>query len=202
MADLTKIKYMVPTWSDIDQWVDKITKKIKKSDFKPEVVIALTRGGWVPARIICDHLIIKELYAIKTEHWGLTATRDGSAKLRDKISVDLTNKKVLIVDDITDTGQSLKLAMDHVYRHSPSVLKTATLIHISHSSVEPDFYAELMKEENWRWVIFPWNYREDIKNILSNYKDISDNYEEITDRIKKDINISVDPLLIKDLLTD
>jgi hypoxanthine phosphoribosyltransferase len=202
MADLTKIKYMVPTWADIDHWVDQVTKKIKKTDFKPEVVIALTRGGWVPARIICDHLIIKELYAIKTEHWGLTATRDGSAKLRDKIAVDLTNKKVLIVDDITDTGQSLKLAIDHVSQLTPSVLKTATLIHISHSSVQPDFYAELMKEEDWRWVIFPWNYREDIKNILSNYKNISGNYEEITNRIKKDININVDPLLIKDLLMD
>ncbi|NIU84484.1 MAG: phosphoribosyltransferase, partial [Candidatus Thorarchaeota archaeon] len=68
------------------------------------------------------------------------------------------------VDDITDTGESLKVAYEHVNSFNPKEIKTATLRHIKGSKFIPDYYGE---EIPWRWVIFPWNYTEDLCNIIT-----------------------------------
>ena len=90
------------TWSEIEKWCETINRKMLE-DFKPDVIIGLSRGGLVPARILSDINLIKDLYAIKTEHWGLTATVDGTAVLKYGLNVPVEGKKVIIVDDITDT---------------------------------------------------------------------------------------------------
>jgi hypoxanthine phosphoribosyltransferase len=48
--------------------------KIKKSGFKPDLTIGIVRGGLVPARVVCDFLLQKDLAAIKVDHWGIAAT--------------------------------------------------------------------------------------------------------------------------------
>ena len=57
--------------------------------------------------MFCDLLHVKNCFTIKVDHWGLTATKDGKAKLTQELNVDLTNKNVLIVDDIVDTGGTM-----------------------------------------------------------------------------------------------
>jgi hypoxanthine phosphoribosyltransferase len=160
------IKCKLVTWDDITDWTDKVAKKMEASGFKPDVVIGLTRGGWVPARILCDQIVCKSLYSIKVEHWGITAQTDMKAKLTQELSVDVKGKKVLMVDDITDTGESLALSIEHVRARGPKELKTATLLHITHSKVVPDFYGVKVPKAEWRWFIFPWNIKEDLNNLI------------------------------------
>jgi uncharacterized protein len=154
------------SWSAVEAWVASLVDKMKRDGFAPEIVIAMARGGMVPARLICDHLVIKDLYSVKTEHWGLTATPDGKARLAQALSVDVSGKRVLVVDDITDTGQSLLLARDHVARLKPGKLKTATMLHIAHSLITPDYFAKKVEKDKWTWFIFPWNVREDLRNLV------------------------------------
>jgi hypoxanthine phosphoribosyltransferase len=130
------------------------------------MIIGITRGGWVPARNLCDFLGVKDLIGLKVEHWGVTATPDGEAKIRYPLKMDLTGKKVLVVDDITDTGKSLMVAVEHVNALNPSEIRTATLLCIRGSRFHPDYYAE---EIDWKWIIFPWNVLEDLINLVSNY---------------------------------
>ena len=73
---------------------------------------------------------------------------------------------MLIVDDITDTGQSMKLAYDFVRSQDPADIKTATMLHITRSEFVPDFYGELVDQKQWTWFIFPWNVYEDLDNLL------------------------------------
>ena len=117
----------VSHYDEISKWTSTLVKKIRKCDCKPTVIIGLTRGGWVPARLLCDHLHVKKLYAVKTEHWGVTANQDGNALLTQELNVDIRNESVLIVDDITDTGESLILATKHLKAMSPGLLSTSTL---------------------------------------------------------------------------
>ncbi|MCI4434681.1 MAG: phosphoribosyltransferase [Thermoplasmata archaeon] len=156
---------MLVTWKNIEDWVSEVIKKIELDKYNPEVIIGLARGGLVPARLISDRMQIKDLYAVKTEHWGITATPDGQARITQTLPINISGKRVLVVDDITDTGQSLSLAVDHVKNMGPSELKSATLLHILHSKYIPDYYADVVPEDKWTWFIFPWNVYEDLTNI-------------------------------------
>ncbi len=140
-----------------------VAKKVNSSGYKPDLIIGLARGGWILARVLCDLVDVKDLISLKVEHWGVTATPDGKAKLKYPFNIDLTGKRVLVVDDITDTGESLQVAVDYIQSLEPSGIKTATLRHITSSKFVPDYFAE---EIAWRWVIFPWNFIEDMSNIV------------------------------------
>jgi len=175
----------------MEDYAKKTTAEIKKSGFHPDVIIGLSRGGLVPARMFCDFLHIKNCYTIKVDHWGITAAKDGQAKLSQELNMDLTGKKVLIVDDITDTGQSLELAKNHVQDKNPDELKTATLIHLSNSKYTPNFFGI---EREWAWIIFPWNYKEDLVNLIQkipNYDtiDVLDVQKQLKDNFEIDVSL-------------
>jgi len=150
-------------WDLFYDLAKKVGKKINTSGYKPDMIVGLARGGWVLARILCDLIGVKDLVSLKVEHWGVTATPDGKAKLKHPLNIDLTGKKVLVVDDITDTGESMRVTVDYLKTLKPSEIRTAALRHIKSSKFIPDYYGE---EITWRWVIFPWNYTEDLCNII------------------------------------
>jgi len=153
----------VMDWDLFYDLAKKVGKKINTSGYKPDMIVGLARGGWVLARILCDLIGVKDLVSLKVEHWGVTATPDGKAKLKHPLNIDLTGKKVLVVDDITDTGESMRVTVDYLKTLKPSEIRTAALRHIKSSKFIPDYYGE---EITWRWVIFPWNYTEDLCNII------------------------------------
>jgi hypoxanthine phosphoribosyltransferase len=198
-----KFRCKLVSWQEIEQWAKNIVKKIDSSGYNPDFIIGLSRGGLVPARLISDILQLKDLYSVKTEHWGITASLDGKARLTQPLQVPIDGKKVLVVDDITDTGKSLKIAFDHINSLSPSVVKTATLLHITHSSFVPDYYSEIVSEKNWTWFIFPWNVYEDLRTLIP--KTLADDALDIKN-IKKTLltnfHIDVRENLIEELLKD
>lgn len=154
------------TWDEIAEWCADLGRMIVESGYRPDALIGLARGGWVPSRLVCDELVSKNLISLKTQHWGVTATKDGKARLVGGLQEDIEGKNVLIIDDITDTGDSLKLAYDHAEAMSPERVKTATMLHITHSNFVPDFYAREVVKENWTWFVFPWNYYEDMSTFI------------------------------------
>ncbi len=154
------------TYGEIVEWTTDLAKKIRACDCKPTVIVGLTRGGWVPARLLCDLLGVKKLYAVKTEHWGVTANPDGKALLTQELNANIENEEVLLVDDITDTGESMSIAKAHLRDMDPGVLKCAALLHITRSRFMPDFYSVEVPAENWTWFIFPWNRNEDLRTLL------------------------------------
>jgi len=153
----------VMDWNLFYQLARQVAKKINGSGYKPDLIVGLARGGWVLARILCDLIGVKDLVSLKVEHWGVTATPDGKAKLKYPLNVDLKGKNVLIVDDITDTGESMQVTVEYVKSLSPSEVRTAALRHIKTSKFKPDYFGE---EMDWKWVIFPWNFTEDMCNIV------------------------------------
>ena len=150
-------------WNAFYKLARQVANKINSSGYKPDIIVGLARGGWVLARVLCDFVGIKDLVSLKVEHWGVTATPDGTAKLKYPLNVDLTGKKVLVVDDITDTGESMLVTVDYIKSLKPSEVRTAALQRITSAKFNPDYVGE---EIAWRWVIFPWNFTEDMCNIV------------------------------------
>ncbi|MGP6207401.1 phosphoribosyltransferase [Cuniculiplasma sp. SKW3] len=186
-------------WTEIEKWCEEINRKMSES-FHPDVIIGMSRGGLVPARIVSDMNLIKDLFAVKTEHWGLTATVDGEAVMKYGLNVSVEGKNVLVVDDITDTGQSMKLAYDYVMTLKPKSVKTATMLHIAHSKFIPDFYGEEVSEDKWTWFIFPWNIYEDLTNLIGKLKVKDADQFKIRELLISSYDLSVEDNLLNKVL--
>lgn len=189
------------TWDEAFQLSRRMARVIKSSGFQPHLVIAIGRGGYVPARIVCDFLLHSLLTSIKIEHWDKAACKRPEAAVRFPLAVDVRGQKVLIVDDVTDTGDTLRAALDYVKALGAGEIKTAVMQHKTTSSVVPDFYADIIKE--WKWIIYPWAAHEDLvgftEKILS---------EELTGReqiragLKEQYELSVDDNSLTEVLDD
>ncbi|MFB0558777.1 MAG: phosphoribosyltransferase [Candidatus Bathyarchaeia archaeon] len=176
-----------------------VARKIIESGYEPDFVVGLARGGWCLSRVLCDFLGVKDLVSLKVEHWGITATPDGKAQLKYPFEIDLTGRRVLVVDDITDTGESMRIATDYVKSLNPEEVRTATLRHITGSKFIPDYYGD---EISWRWVIFPWNYTEDMCNIIPKATGGAADLAKIKRRLKANHNIEIDEEEIARLLDE
>lgn len=166
-------------WKEIDKTAADTAQKIKASGFRPDWIVGVARGGVVPARLFCDLLHLKNLAMLKVDHWGVTASPDGRARLSYGTNVNLTGQKLLLVDDITDTGQSLTIAKQYLEAQRPAEVKTATLYHLTGSTFTPDFYG---RKREWAWLIFPWNRREDMVNLV---KKLAEQEETVREDILK-----------------
>jgi hypoxanthine phosphoribosyltransferase len=163
-----KFSCILVDWNYAYDLCKDVRDEIKEAGFKPEVIVGVARGGWYLARVLCDFFLLKDLLSLKMEHWGVTATITGTAELKygldDAARAKLKDKRVLIADDITDTGESIKLVVDYIKSMGAKEVKTATLQHKTSSSFIPDFYGELMKE--WKWVVYIWSIHEDMMDLI------------------------------------
>ena len=184
-----KFECEVMSWESFQNLAEETVRKIVESGYRPDFMVGLARGGWVLSRVLCDYLGVKDLVSLKVEHWGVTATPDGKARIKYPFDVDLTGRRVIVVDDITDTGQSMDVAVDYVKSLNPLEVKTAALQHITGSQFTPDFYGD---EISWRWVIFPWNYVEDMCNIIQKMEERGVPASEIKQHLQSDHKIEVD----------
>ncbi|HYA54986.1 MAG TPA: phosphoribosyltransferase [Thermoplasmata archaeon] len=182
MADLPRCRRT--SWADADGWADRLAGQIRSASAIPETIVALTRGGWVPSRLLADRLGVKRLVSLRAQHWGVTATPDGKAKLTEGLSGPVDGQRVLVVDDITDTGESLSLAVDHVREQRPSRVESAACLHIAHSKFVPTYFAEEIPRSGWVWVVFPWNYWEDLAALATRAVEFGRGVETVRETLR------------------
>jgi len=137
-----------------------LARKIKASGYMPDLIVAIGRGGYVPGRLVSDFLLFSDLTSMKIEHYTRAADMLEETKIKFPIPENIAGKKILIVDDVTDTGETLKLAVDYVLSLNTTNVRTAVLQHKTCSAFTPDFYAQ--KILKWRWIIYPWARYEDL----------------------------------------
>ncbi len=189
MADLPRCRHA--SWADVDRWADTLAARIREADAVPEVIVALTRGGWVPGRLLCDRLGVKRLVSLRAQHWGVTATPSGKAELTEELSTPVADLRVLVVDDITDTGESLALATEHVATFRPSRLESAAFLHIAHSKFLPTYFAEEIPRNAWVWVVFPWNYWEDLASLAERAASITPGLDAVRATLARQAGLDV-----------
>ena len=126
------------SWEWLDKTVMELGETILSSKTNIEYVTGVPRGGLVPA-VMLSHYMNKKF------------------KSYNEV-IEMTNnirQKVLVVDDISDSGETL-------YKAETFGFQTATLT-VRHSTIFiPDFYGERIEDD--RWLVFPWE-REDSKTV-------------------------------------
>lgn len=173
-----------------------LAHKIQDSDFKPEVIVCIARGGYVPARLLCDFLDIYDLSSIRIKHYT-GSDKAEQAVLMDPLTMDVRGKQVLLVDDIDDTGETLQVALDYLKELYPAMVKVAVLHHKMISSLKPDYYAK--KIVQWRWLIYPWAVVEDIRGFVKKMQPQPSAPEEAIQRIEQSYRIRVSKHVMQDV---
>lgn len=155
------LKIIAPSWDEIHHSCIEIARKIGSDDFKPSIVIGVARGGWIPARILCDLLGVEELANLGISFYSDIATTKKTPRITQPLSTDIENQQVLMADDVADTGHSLAAGRDHVAEHHPANLKIATIYKKPWSILKPDYYVR----ETDAWIVFPWEQAESMRSL-------------------------------------
>ena len=156
------IEYEVPTWNQIYDMLLSQTQKIQNQNYKPDIIIAIAKGGLIPARTLTDLLEIQELGYIHIEFYEDINKTLQEPTLKQNLTIQVLGKKTLLVDDIADTGRSLNLAKTYLQQQGACQIKTATLYKKPQSSTTPDFY----EKQTASWVVFPWDTKETLRKII------------------------------------
>jgi hypothetical protein len=189
------------SWDEACQLSRKLADAIKSSGFHPDLMVAIGRGGYVPARIVCDFLLHSLLTSIKIEHWDIAARKRPQASVRFPLAVDVRDQKILIIDDVTDTGDTLRVAIDYIKLQGAGEIKTAVMQHKTTSALVPDFYVDLISD--WRWIIYPWAAHEDVLGLTEKVLPPQPaTVESIGAALKERYSLSVEGESLREILDD
>jgi hypoxanthine phosphoribosyltransferase len=162
-------QFEVPTWNKIYAMLRSQAEKIRQSGFKPDLVVGIAKGGWIPARVLSDLLGTLELATLGVKFYLSVAETRNEPVLTQRVSAAVEGKKALLVDDVADTGKSLQLAKAHMLQQGATEVRIATLYYKPSSETKPDY----CEKETRRWVVFPWETKETIRKIVEKYRDKS-----------------------------
>ena len=152
-------QFEAPTWDIVYSMLMELSKRVRRSGFSPEVIVGVSRGGWPPARIMSDLLENQNLANMKVVFYKDIGVRNKTPIITQPVTSDVSGKRVLVVDDVSDTGHSLKVVANHLRRKGAKEIKICTLYFKPHSIFKPDYYAKTTT----KWVIFPWERLEAVK---------------------------------------
>lgn len=158
---MTNERYLHLTWMDVQRLSEKLADQIAESGFRPDIIVAVSRGGFDPARILSDELNIRSLASLQVIYYAGIRERNDKPQVKYPLNADISGLNVLVVDDVADSGNSLKVVKEYIDSLGPREVKMATLHHKPWSTFEPDFYAESVD----KWIIYPWEPRESIEDI-------------------------------------
>jgi len=127
----------------------------KCAEFEPDAILAVARGGLMPSQLLAYRLHVRYIQSIQAISYDNDKQRD---KLILHDSTDLSAfSKVLIVDDIVDSGDTLEALLLHVKRRYPQIeFKFASIFYKPTASLQPDFTCKEAKE----WINFFWDAQD------------------------------------------
>ncbi|MEM2851359.1 MAG: phosphoribosyltransferase [Candidatus Bathyarchaeia archaeon] len=167
-----------------------LADEIKKNGFKPDIIVGVARGGWPPARILSDFLNNPNIANIKVEFYMDVYKTVEAPVITQPISVPVDGKRILVVDDVADSGKSLKMVRETLLENGATDVKIATIYYKPWSIVKPDFYAKTTEA----WIIFPWERYETIKKLGEKLKNEGKTLSEIEAEL---IKIGLQPIIVK-----
>jgi hypoxanthine phosphoribosyltransferase len=144
----------VLTWETFGVASRSLAQQVVDSDFVPDIVIAIARGGLIPAGAVAYSIGVKAAGTLNVEFYS-----DVEETLPDPVVLEplldtnaIIGKSLLVVDDVADSGRTLALVIDLLRAHAADV-RSAVLYTKPRTIVRPDF----SWRETDKWINFPWS---------------------------------------------
>ncbi|MBJ30612.1 MAG: phosphoribosyltransferase [Acidimicrobiaceae bacterium] len=141
-------------WTGYGTAVRDLARMVAADVFRPDMILAIARGGLFVAGSLGYALAVKNLYVMNVEYYtGVDERLDIPVILPPYVDwVDLNDKKVLIVDDVADTGHTLDL-VHRTASERVAEVRSAVLYQKPQSVVD----CEYVWKHTDQWVNFPWS---------------------------------------------
>jgi uncharacterized protein len=142
------------TWEDLGTAVEDLAGQVHADPFSPDAVLALARGGLPPAGALAYALGVKNMATLNVEFYtGVDERLDEPLLLPPVPDLALLrSERLLVVDDVADTGRTLALAREFCAGHVAEV-RTVVLYEKPQSVVHCDY----VWRRTDRWITFPWS---------------------------------------------
>ncbi|MEN8108226.1 MAG: phosphoribosyltransferase [Pseudomonadota bacterium] len=186
------------SWVEVQRLCERLAESIRASRYCPDIVIAIGRGGYIPARLVCDYLGIMELTSIRVEHYLSGSDRQKEVSIRYPLRDDISSLQVLLVDDVNDSGDTLDAAVRHLRTYNPREIRAAVMHNKAVSGFSTDYYAR--KIVKWRWLIYPWAVNEDISGFLKRLSPAPDSLGDAQKQLAEHFGINVPQQRLRDIL--
>jgi hypoxanthine phosphoribosyltransferase len=144
----------VMTWDLFGEATRELAATIHADGFAPDVVVAIARGGLTVAGALAYALDVKNCGAMNVEFYvGIDERLDVPVVIPPTLDlVDVAGLRVLVADDVADTGHTLRLVREVLAQHVAEA-RTAVLYRKPATVVEPSY----SWRETDRWIDFPWS---------------------------------------------
>jgi len=141
-------------WSAYGNLVSDLVRTIRSGGRSFDLIIGIARGGIPVAMVIADQLGVGiDIINVKS-YTGISARK--KPRIISTLTEDVKGKRVLVVDDLIDEGDTMTTVVSYLRRGEPKNLTTAVLFKKPWSRYEPDYFLEMLDE----WVVFPWEHGE------------------------------------------
>lgn len=148
---MVKGKKLYYSWQDLENDCRKLVKLLENKKF--DCIVGISRGGVIPAAMLAYLLDNKKLYTVGYSYY--------TGEVRNKklvpvsgIPKELRGKKILLVDDVVDSGKTMEKAIDDLKKRKNKVVSVA--LHYKSElkpKVKPDYFAS---DPGTAWVVYPW----------------------------------------------
>ena len=152
------------TWSAYGTGVRELAEMVATDGYRPDMILCIARGGLFVAGSLGYALDVKNLYVMNVEYYtGVDSRLDVPLILPPTPDlVDQRKAKVLIVDDVADTGHTLEIVREFCEGKVAEV-RTAVIYEKTHSIVKCDYV--------WKrtdlWILFPWSSEGPVGGIVA-----------------------------------
>jgi len=155
------MEFLAPTWERIHVESLQLSSKILQSGYYPDVVIGVLRGGYIIARLVTDVIQVEDLGVVEVKFYKGIGERAERPIITQPLTTDVRGKKVLIIDDVVDSGRTLQVVSEQVRLRGAKDVKSAVLYYKPKSIIKPDYFIV----ETEAWVFFPWEIGEFIREM-------------------------------------
>jgi hypoxanthine phosphoribosyltransferase len=150
-------------------------KKIQESKVKIDRLIAISRGGLIPARILSDFLKLPISNIVISSYTNLKQLKE--PEIIEVSEIDLKDKSILIVDEVSDTGKTFIRALKYFQEKPVKNILTCAPYIKPKTKFFPNFYQKIIDA----WIVFPYDLRETYEAFLKEEK----NKEKAVEKMKK-----------------
>jgi uncharacterized protein len=147
------------SWETFGEASRELAKVIAADGFEPDLILSIARGGLLLAAALGYALAVKNLYVVNVEFYdGVGTTLDMPVMLPPVPSaVDFSQKKVLVADDVADSGRTIELVYRFVKDQVDDV-RSAVIYEKPRSVIKCDY----VWKRTDRWINFPWSCEDPV----------------------------------------
>ena len=151
-------------WDELGSGTRALADQVAADGFQPDFILGISRGGLLVAGALAYALGVKNTFTMSVEFYTGVDERLDMPMILPPVPhlVDLHEARVLIADDVADTGQTLVLVKDFLAGKVAEV-KIAVLYEKPRSSVR----CEYVWSRTDRWITFPWSAEDPVLQALS-----------------------------------